>query len=72
MGKHVVHSDHFHQLYRFCLDNKTPLLKALAKVDEAATSVCQYFDKNITKVVATLGWEQEYFLVDKALARCAT
>ena len=51
----------------FALDNKTPLLKALAKVDEAATSVCQYFDKNITKVVATLGWEQEYFLVDKAL-----
>ena len=51
----------------FALDNKTPLLKALAKVDDAATSVCQYFDKNITKVVATLGWEQEYFLVDKAL-----
>lgn len=51
----------------FALDNKMPLLKALAKVDEAATSVCQYFDKNITKVVATLGWEQEYFLVDKAL-----
>ncbi len=51
----------------FALDNKTPLLKALARVDEAATSVCQYFDKNVTKVVATLGWEQEYFLVDKAL-----
>ena len=51
----------------FALDNKTPLLKALAKVDDAATSVCQYFDKTITKVVATLGWEQEYFLVDEAL-----
>jgi len=51
----------------FALDNKTPLLKALARVDDAATSVCQYFDKNVTKVVATLGWEQEYFLVDKAL-----
>ena len=49
------------------LDNKAPLLKALAAVDEAATGVCQYFDKNVTKVVATLGWEQEYFLVDKAL-----
>ena len=36
-------------------------------MDAAATSVCQYFDKNITKVNATLGWEQEYFLVDKAL-----
>jgi len=51
----------------FALDNKTPLLKALSAIDEAATSVCQYFDKNITKVSASLGWEQEYFLVDKAL-----
>lgn len=49
------------------LDYKTPLLKALNAVDKAATAVCQYFDKNITKVVATLGWEQEYFLVDEAL-----
>jgi len=49
------------------LDNKMPLLKALSAVDAAATSVCQYFDRNITKVYATLGWEQEYFLVDKAL-----
>ncbi|MGB1384725.1 MAG: glutamine synthetase III [Flavobacteriales bacterium] len=49
------------------LDNKMPLLKALSAVDAAATSVCQYFDRNITKVFATLGWEQEYFLVDKAL-----
>jgi glutamine synthetase len=49
------------------LDNKMPLLKALSAVDAAATSVCQYFDRNITKVNATLGWEQEYFLVDKAL-----
>lgn len=50
------------------LDYKTPLLRALHTVDEAATEVCQYFDKNITKVTATLGWEQEYFLVDSALA----
>jgi glutamine synthetase len=49
------------------LDYKTPLLKALHAVDKAATEVCQYFDKNVTKVVATLGWEQEYFLVDTAL-----
>ena len=48
------------------LDYKMPLLKALAAVDEAATAVCQYFDKNVTKVTTTLGWEQEYFLVDKA------
>jgi glutamine synthetase len=49
------------------LDFKTPLLKALAALDKAAVDVCQYFDKNITKVIATLGWEQEYFLVDEAL-----
>jgi glutamine synthetase len=49
------------------LDYKMPLLKALHAVDEAATDVCQYFDKNITKVNASLGWEQEYFLIDKAL-----
>jgi len=49
------------------LDYKMPLLKALDAIDEAATNVCQYFDKNITKVKATLGWEQEYFLVDAAL-----
>lgn len=50
------------------LDNKAPLLRALHAVDEAATGVAKYFDKNVTKVNATLGWEQEYFLVDKALA----
>lgn len=49
------------------LDNKMPLLKALNVVDEAATAVCQYFDRNITKVNSTLGWEQEYFLIDTAL-----
>jgi L-glutamine synthetase (EC 6.3.1.2) len=49
------------------LDYKTPLLKALAAVDEAAVDVCQYFDKNVTKVNANLGWEQEYFLIDEAL-----
>ena len=51
----------------FSLDYKMPLLKALGSVDKAATAICQYFDKNVTKVNATLGWEQEYFLVDKAL-----
>jgi glutamine synthetase len=49
------------------LDYKTPLLRAIAAVDNAATEVCQYFDKNVTKVNANLGWEQEYFLVDDAL-----
>ena len=50
------------------LDYKTPLLRSLQAVDQAATAVCKYFDKNVTKVMATLGWEQEYFLIDKALA----
>ena len=49
------------------LDYKTPLLRALAAVDKAATDVCQMFDKNVTKVNANLGWEQEYFLIDEAL-----
>ncbi len=49
------------------LDYKMPLLKALHAIDEASTAVCQYFDKNVTKTIATLGWEQEYFLVDSAL-----
>ena len=50
------------------LDNKVPLLRALSAVDDAATEVAKYFDKNVNKVIATLGWEQEYFLVDSALA----
>lgn len=49
------------------LDYKTPLLKALHAVDKAAVDVCQYFDKNVQKVVSYLGWEQEYFLVDEGL-----
>lgn len=49
------------------LDHKTPLLKALNLVDEAATAVVQYFDKDVKRVIATLGPEQEYFLVDSAL-----
>lgn len=50
------------------LDYKTPLLRALNSIDDAATDVCKYFDKNVKKVTATLGWEQEYFLIDRALA----
>ena len=50
------------------LDNKTPLLRALHAVDHAATEVARYFDKNVNKVISTLGWEQEYFLVDLSLA----
>ncbi|MEO6490977.1 MAG: glutamine synthetase III [Ferruginibacter sp.] len=50
------------------LDTKTPLLKALVALDKAAVDVCQYFDKNVSKVNATLGWEQEYFVIDAGLA----
>ena len=49
------------------LDYKTPLLRALNAVDQAATDVSRYFDKTVKKVTASLGWEQEYFLIDKAL-----
>jgi len=50
------------------LDFKTPLLRALHAVDSAAVAICKYFDKNVRKVSASLGWEQEYFLIDNALA----
>ena len=50
------------------LDYKAPLLKALAALDRAAVDVCNYFDKNVSKVTATLGWEQEYFVIDESLA----
>lgn len=49
------------------LDYKTPLLKALNFIDEASVNVCRYFEKDVTRINATLGWEQEYFLVDTSL-----
>lgn len=49
------------------LDYKTPLLKSLTAIDKAAVDVCGFFDNKVTKVIAALGWEQEYFLVDTAL-----
>lgn len=48
------------------LDYKAPLLKSLESLSKAATEVCNYFDKNVGKVTATLGWEQEYFVIDEA------
>lgn len=50
------------------LDTKTPLLRSIEALNKAAVDVCHYFDKNVTKVIATLGWEQEYFVVDAGLA----
>ena len=49
------------------LDYKAPLLKALRAVDKAAVDVCRYFNPEVKKVVAYLGWEQEYFLIDEGL-----
>lgn len=49
------------------LDYKTPLLRSIKALDDKATEVYHYFDRNVTKVVPTLGWEQEYFLVDLAM-----
>ncbi len=49
------------------LDYKAPLMKAVESVNKAAVNVCNYFDKNVTKVTPTLGWEQEYFVIDEAL-----
>lgn len=50
------------------LDAKTPLLKSTVALEKAAIDVCQYFDKNITNVYPTLGWEQEYFVIDAGIA----
>ncbi len=50
------------------LDAKTPLLKASVALEKAAVDVCQYFDKNVTSVTSTLGWEQEYFVIDSSIA----
>jgi glutamine synthetase len=49
------------------LDYKTPLLRSISAVDHASTEICKFFDKTVTKVIPTLGWEQEYFLVDRML-----
>ena len=49
------------------LDYKTPLLRSIRAIDQAATAVARYFDKDVKSVQANLGWEQEYFLVDEAL-----
>jgi len=49
------------------LDYKTPLLKALAAINKAATETCNFFDPNVKRVQSNLGWEQEYFLIDESL-----
>lgn len=48
-------------------DYKTPILKSQQFLNKAAVPICNYFDRHVTQVTPTLGWEQEYFLVDKSL-----
>jgi glutamine synthetase len=49
------------------LDNKTPLLRSMEILSEKALSVLRLLgDDKATRVVPTLGAEQEYFLIDKA------
>ena len=50
------------------LDYKAPLLKSIEALNKSAVEVCNYFDRNINRVYATLGWEQEYFVIDEGLA----
>jgi len=50
------------------LDAKTPLLRSIDALNKAAVSVAQYFDRNVSHVTPTLGWEQEYFVIDAGLA----
>jgi len=49
------------------LDYKAPLLKSIQVVNDAATKICKLFDRNVSQVIPSLGWEQEYFVVDRAL-----
>ena len=49
------------------LDYKAPLLRSVTALEKAALGVCHYFDRNVVRIVPTLGWEQEYFLVDSAM-----
>lgn len=49
------------------LDYKAPLLKSVNLVNKAATDICKYFLKKVTSCTASLGIEQEYFLVDEAM-----
>ncbi len=51
------------------LDYKTPLLRSVSALNRAAVEVCRLFDRNVSRVHAYLGWEQEYFLVDESLCQ---
>ena len=59
--RHPVHPTVFIAYTGESLDYKAPLLKALSAVNKAAVDVCHYFNPEVKKVMAYLGWEQEYF-----------
>lgn len=65
--ENTLHSHSIYFLYRRSLDHKAPLLRSVEALDKAATGVARYFDRFVNKVTATLGWEQEYFVIDKAM-----
>jgi glutamine synthetase len=62
-----LYSNYFISYTGETLDFKAPLLKSIQALDQAATEVCHYFDRDVKHVNTTLGWEQEYFLVDSAM-----
>ena len=49
------------------LDYKTPLLKSISAVSKATKDMLSYFGLGDEMVQSYLGWEQEYFLVDRDL-----
>lgn len=49
------------------LDKKTPLLRSTKALSDQAVRLLKVFGKTTDKVVTTVGPEQEYFLIDKAL-----
>ena len=50
------------------LDKKTPLLRSMAAINKEALRILKCFGHtNVSKVLTTVGPEQEYFLVDKTL-----
>jgi len=49
----------------FALDKKTPLLRSMEALSKQALRVLKLFGSTATKVVSTVGAEQEYFLIDK-------
>ena len=49
------------------LDKKTPLLRSMSAIDVAARRILDLFGTPTEKVTTTVGPEQEYFLVDKAM-----